>query len=184
MAELGGTRVASGPEAWLLAQDAKPQGARLPPEFIKMSGWQRTAESPHTLEDPAPPSRDLENCSVCEILQLSFSAMQLCVCMLSHSVVSDYLWPHRLQTARLLCAWDCPCENTGEDCQLPLQGIFQPRDRTPVSCVSCIGRRMLWCNATSVPNSGYFLPMRKVRGIFTNIAPTHPLPTLRYLQFL
>ena len=32
-------------------------------------------------------------------------SLKACVCMLSHSVVSDYLRPHGLQPARLLCPW-------------------------------------------------------------------------------
>ena len=34
------------------------------------------------------------------------------VCV-SRSVVSDSLWPHGLQPARLLCPWDSPGKNTG-----------------------------------------------------------------------
>ena len=33
--------------------------------------------------------------------------------VLGHSVVSDSLWPHGLQPARLLCPWDSPGKNTG-----------------------------------------------------------------------
>ena len=39
---------------------------------------------------------------------------------------------------KLLCSWNCPGKNTVESCQFLLQGIFQPRDWTLVSCVSCI----------------------------------------------
>ena len=42
----------------------------------------------------------------------------------SRSVVSDSLWPHGLQPARLLCPWDSPGRNTGVDCHSLLQGIF------------------------------------------------------------
>ena len=45
-------------------------------------------------------------------------------CMLSHSVVSDSLWPHGLQPASLLCPWDFPGKNTGVGCHALLQGIF------------------------------------------------------------
>ena len=43
---------------------------------------------------------------------------------LSRSVVSDSLWSHRLQPARLLCPWDSPGKNTGVGCHFLLQGIF------------------------------------------------------------
>ena len=36
-----------------------------------------------------------------------------CDCLLSHSVVSDSLWPHGLYPARFLCPWDSPGKNTG-----------------------------------------------------------------------
>ena len=40
------------------------------------------------------------------------------------SVVSDSLWPHTLQPARLLCPWDVPGKNSGVGCHFLLQGIF------------------------------------------------------------
>ena len=52
------------------------------------------------------------------------------------SVVSDYLWPHGLQTARLLCPWDYPGKNNGVGCHFLLQGIFPTSDQTCVSCKS------------------------------------------------
>ena len=42
----------------------------------------------------------------------------------SHSVVSDSLWPHGLQPARLLCPWKSPGKNTGVGYHSLLQGIF------------------------------------------------------------
>ena len=50
----------------------------------------------------------------------------------SHSVLSDSLWPHILQPARLLGPWNSPGKNTGVGCHSLLQGIFpelgiQPR---------------------------------------------------------
>ena len=46
----------------------------------------------------------------------------MCVC----SVVSDSVWPHRLQPARplFLCPWDFSSQNTGMGCQFLLWGIF------------------------------------------------------------
>ena len=45
-------------------------------------------------------------------------------CVLSHSVVSDSLWPHGLEPARLLCPWDFPGKSTGLRWHFLLQGIF------------------------------------------------------------
>ena len=50
--------------------------------------------------------------------------MILCVCVLSHSVMSDSSRPHRLQPTRLLCPWETPGKNTGVSCHSLLQGIF------------------------------------------------------------
>ena len=51
--------------------------------------------------------------------------MRVCVCTLSHSVVSDSWWPHGLQSARLLCPRDSPGKSTGVGChfQFPDQGL-------------------------------------------------------------
>ena len=40
--------------------------------------------------------------------------------------------------ARLFCPWDSPGRNTGVGCHALLQGRFPTRDRTHVSCGSCI----------------------------------------------
>ena len=58
----------------------------------------------------------------------------------SPSVVSDSLQPRGLWPARLLSPWDSPGKNTGVGCHCLLQGSSRPRDRTRVSCVSCVGR--------------------------------------------
>ena len=43
---------------------------------------------------------------------------------ISHSVVSDSLWPYGLQPSRLLCPWGSPGGNTGVGCHALLQGFF------------------------------------------------------------
>ena len=53
-----------------------------------------------------------------------FLVLQCDLNVLSRSVVSDSLGPHRLYPARLLCPWDFPGKNTGEGCHFLLQGIF------------------------------------------------------------
>ena len=40
------------------------------------------------------------------------------------SILSDSLWPHGLQSTRLLCPWDSPGKNTGVGCHVLFQGIF------------------------------------------------------------
>ena len=47
----------------------------------------------------------------------------VCACSAT-SVLSDSLRPYGLQSARFLCPWDSPCQNTGVGCHALLQGIF------------------------------------------------------------
>ena len=44
----------------------------------------------------------------------------LLLLLLSHSVVSDSVRPHRQQPTRLLCPWDSPDKNTGVGCHFLL----------------------------------------------------------------
>ena len=71
----------------------------------------------------------------------------MCVCAraLSHSVVSDSLWPHGLQHTRLLCPWDFSGKTTEVGCHFLLLGS-QPRDQTHVSWS---GRQILYHWATN-----------------------------------
>ena len=49
----------------------------------------------------------------------------------SHSVVSNSLWPHGLQPTGLLCPPDSPGKNTGVGCRFLLQGIFLTQGSNP-----------------------------------------------------
>jgi len=53
------------------------------------------------------------------------------LCMLSHSIVSDSLRPHKLQPTRPLCRWNFPAKNTGVGCHFLLQGIFLTQGWNP-----------------------------------------------------
>ena len=55
---------------------------------------------------------------------LSFLAPLHGLLLFSCWVVSDSLWPHGLQPARLLCPCDFPNKNTEAGCHFLLQGIF------------------------------------------------------------
>ena len=55
-------------------------------------------------------------------------ARSLCEC---RSVMSDSLWSHRLQAARLLCPWNPPDQNTGVGSCSLLQGIFPTQGSNP-----------------------------------------------------
>ena len=52
------------------------------------------------------------------------------------SVVSNSLWPHGLQPARLFCVWDSPVMNTGVGGHALLQGIFPTQgSNLPLLCL-------------------------------------------------
>ena len=55
----------------------------------------------------------------------------LLLLLFSHSVVSNSLWPQRLQPARILCPWDFPYKNTGVGCHFLLQRIFLMQELNP-----------------------------------------------------
>ena len=66
----------------------------------------------------------------------------VCVCVCARSVMSNSLQPHGLQAARLLCPWNFPSKNTGEDWQriFCTRASSRHRDQTRVSCVLCLLR--------------------------------------------
>ena len=45
--------------------------------------------------------------------------------------MSDSLWPHGLQSTRLLCPWESPGKNTGVGCHFLLPGIFLTQELNP-----------------------------------------------------
>ena len=51
--------------------------------------------------------------------------------MLSHSIMSNSLQPHGLQTTRLLCSWDSPGKNTEMGCHAFYQGTFPTQRSNP-----------------------------------------------------
>ena len=56
--------------------------------------------------------------------------------VLSHSVVSDSVWPHGLSPARLLCPWGFSRQETGVGCHFLLQGIF-PNQGSNLGLLHC-----------------------------------------------
>ena len=68
--------------------------------------------------------------------------------LLSCSVVSDSLRPHGLQLSKFLCPWNFLGKNTEAGCHVLLQVSSWTRDQPWVSCISCIGRQILYYCAT------------------------------------
>ena len=52
-------------------------------------------------------------------------------CMLSHSVMSDYLDPHGLQSGSFFCPWGFPGQNPGVGCHFLLQQILLTQGSNP-----------------------------------------------------
>ena len=66
----------------------------------------------------------------------------VCVCVLSHVWLFTTTWT---MPTRLLCPWEFPGKNTGEGCHFLLPGVLpDPRDQIHISCISCIGRQILY----------------------------------------
>ena len=57
------------------------------------------------------------------LIHILSSINLVCGCV-SRSVVSDFLQPHGLQPARVICPWNSSGMNTGVDCHSLLQRIF------------------------------------------------------------
>ena len=79
------------------------------------------------LRDPSQLCR-LTLCT--SLRQLSFNYYNL-VPACFHSVMSDSLWHHGLQSARLLCPRNSPDKNTGVGSQFFLQGVFPTQGSNP-----------------------------------------------------
>ena len=82
----------------------------------------KSLQSCPTLWDPidrSPPGSPVPG-----ILQARTSLLLL----LSHSVVSDSVWPHRRQPTRLPRPWDSPGKNTGVGCHFLLQCMKAKRE--------------------------------------------------------
>ena len=75
-------------------------------------------------------------------LQQSDSVIHISMlCVLSHSVVSDFLWPHGLQTSRPLCHGIFQARILEWVSMSFSRGFSWPKDPTHVSC---IGRQILY----------------------------------------
>ena len=105
-------------------------------EFLIQAGWRQGGqeESPaeSRLETGHPP-RPVIQAAPPEELQsarLKWSESECC------SVVPNSLWPHELQSPRLLCPWDFLGKDTGAICHFLLHEIFPTQDRTQFSCIA------------------------------------------------
>ena len=89
-------------------------------------------------------SLHLENCEALNRHKVRHYT-RLTACVRAESLQACLtLRTYGLQPGRLLCPWDSPGKNTGVGYRALLQGIFQPRGRTHMSCIPYIGRWVLY----------------------------------------
>ena len=69
---------------------------------------------------------------------------RLCVCVRSVAQSCLTLCDPMGFNTRLFCPWESPGKNTGLCCHSYSRGSSQLRDQNWVSCVSCIGRQLLY----------------------------------------
>ena len=76
-------------------------------------------------------------------------------CVLGHSVVSDSLQPHGLLPTKLLCPWSFQARILEWVAISYSSRSSPPRDWTCISCVFCVGRKILYSWATWEACAGY-----------------------------
>ena len=97
----------------------------------------------------------------------------------SHSVVSDSLWPHGLQPTRLLCSWDSPDKNTGVGSYFLLRGMFLTQGSNP-GLLHC--RQILYhLSHQKAPRYVYFTIILSKRCAFSTTL-TLPLNSFFYIS--
>ena len=104
---------------------------------IYMIQWNNIFQDHAWVKEPESNSKN----SLSKIVQSYFQTLKskifiMCVCALSHLVLSNLFQPYGLWPARLLCPWDSPGKNPGEGCHLLLQGIFLIQGSNPGSLTS------------------------------------------------
>ena len=91
-----------------------------------------------------------------------------CMCVLSYSVESDSLQPHRLQPARLLYPWNSPGKNTRVGCHFLLQRIFPTQGSNP---------HLLHWQADSLPLSHLGSPQLNIQSCKKQLSFMLPTPS-------
>ena len=78
------------------------------------------------------------------------------LCVHACSAVPNSSWSHGLQPTRFLCPWNFQGKNSRVGCISYPRGSSQPRNQTLFSCVSCIGRQILyhWAKGKPMYNNG------------------------------
>ena len=130
--------------------------------------WSQVTEIQIELIKPAPKENNSYNWSIGLLLSLC-------------SVVSNPLWPHGLQPTRFLFPWNFSGKILGWVTISSFRGSSWPRDSTQVSCVSCIGRWILYYQ--HYPRSPLFALGTAEPRSSNNAAAHIPLPFLFFFVF-
>ena len=100
-------------------------------ELASRPKWLRTCFPPTWIYGGLFKTHETEDYSLWRII-LHIEGQPLnFMCMLSHSIMSDSLWPHGQDPTRLLSPWDFPGKNTGVGYHLLLQWIFPTLGSNP-----------------------------------------------------
>ena len=98
-----------------------------------------------------------------------------------HLVVSNSLWHHGLEPARLLCPWNSPGKNTGAGCHFLLQVVFLTQGCNP-GLLRC--KQILYCLSHQGSLVFYFLffftiLVKGVKKIMIDLALSNALTTYK-----
>ena len=111
-----------------------------------------------------------------------------CSIQFSRSVMSDSLWPHGLQHARLLCPWDSLGKNTGVGCHFLLQGVFLTQGLNPAFLhyrqILTVWATKEALRKTNCPLWGVFHLFTDWEGFFLPPASLHSFLFLSVLVFM
>ena len=100
-----------------------------------------------------------------------------------HARLCPTLWPHRLQSARLLCPWDSQAKILEWVAISSSRGSSRPRDQTQVSRISCTGRWIL-CHVSHQGSPSPALSKLQSRACLYHFCHVSVLPELLVINHL
>ena len=101
---------------------------------------------------------------ICRLPTFFSSTCRLCVCVLSRSVILTLCDPVGFNPPGSSVHGSSPGKNTGLRCHFYSRGSSHTRDWNCVSCVSCIGRQILYhCATSEAPNYRLYETRTKTR---------------------
>ena len=89
-----------------------------------------------------------------QVLTLMYRVFPFCCLLFSRSVMSDFLQPHGLWPARLLCpSWNSPGKNIPVGCHSLLRGIFLTQGLNPPDLSTELDRELSCRGGNNCPES-------------------------------